>query len=245
MTALRSQAAVWALVLAACQGMFELRDPCDGVTCSGHGECTSVDDDTRAVCVCDTGYRAEGLDCVAASADGDADEDVDRENDVCVPRCSGRECGPDGCGGRCLPGCIPGDVCDEDTGHCECVPSCEGRECGPDGCGGACPPGCGEWQICHDGKCELLCEESSCWGNPCSGVSRCEDGSRCVPIPPFEDEGSICSPPCRDDMDCPDIAPGHERCSPEGCIIDCESSADCPCGLECRDLFGLYMFCYP
>jgi hypothetical protein len=37
--------------------------PCDGVTCSGHGDCAVVGAD--AVCDCATGYHAEGLACVA------------------------------------------------------------------------------------------------------------------------------------------------------------------------------------
>ena len=39
---------------------------------------------------------------------------------VCVPACSGKECGPDGCDGTCGVGCGPELVCDEPTG--ECVP---------------------------------------------------------------------------------------------------------------------------
>ena len=73
-------------------------DPCEGVTCSGHGAC--FDDDETAVCVCDDGYHSEGLEC------------------ECAPDCDGRECGPDGCGGTCGDGCSLGEVCNEDTGQC-------------------------------------------------------------------------------------------------------------------------------
>ena len=36
----------------------------------------------------------------------------------CVPDCAGRECGDDGCGGSCLPGCDSGYYCNS-SHHCE------------------------------------------------------------------------------------------------------------------------------
>ncbi|MFO0714774.1 MAG: hypothetical protein U0353_33350 [Sandaracinus sp.] len=41
--------------------------------------------------------------------------------DACVPRCTGRECGPDGCGGTCAPGCSGGALCAGD-GTCGPAP---------------------------------------------------------------------------------------------------------------------------
>ncbi len=38
-------------------------DACTGVTCSGHGTCESLDDQTTPRCRCDPGYRADGLEC--------------------------------------------------------------------------------------------------------------------------------------------------------------------------------------
>jgi len=74
-----------------------------------------------------------------------------------TPDCSDRECGSDGCGGTCSPGCVAGTVCNESSGQCEdCVESCSGKECGPDGCGGTCAPGCGPDEICYGGTCETL-----------------------------------------------------------------------------------------
>ena len=54
----------------------------------------------------------------------------------CVTSCGGKECGPNGCGGTCAPGCDAGETCNEVTGLCEggCVPSCTGKCCGDDGC---------------------------------------------------------------------------------------------------------------
>ncbi len=39
--------------------------PCEGVSCSGRGQCVSEDE--QAYCFCDEGFRAEELRCVAAS----------------------------------------------------------------------------------------------------------------------------------------------------------------------------------
>lgn len=36
----------------------------------------------------------------------------------CVPQCDGKECGTDGCGGQCAPGCGAGETCDASKGIC-------------------------------------------------------------------------------------------------------------------------------
>ncbi|MCK5805606.1 MAG: hypothetical protein KAI66_22430 [Lentisphaeria bacterium] len=54
----------------------------------------------------------------------------------CVPACDGLECGLDGCGGTCQPGCTPETQCE--NGVCVCRPDCISKECGDDGCGGSC-----------------------------------------------------------------------------------------------------------
>lgn len=38
----------------------------------------------------------------------------------CTPQCDGKECGPDGCGGECVPGCAPGQICG-DSGLCKII----------------------------------------------------------------------------------------------------------------------------
>ena len=73
-----------ALVLAGCHGLFEDRPPsdlCDGVDCSGHGECILIEDGSRTACYCGTGYHAEEMECVLVGADGDADGDADSDID--------------------------------------------------------------------------------------------------------------------------------------------------------------------
>jgi hypothetical protein len=72
---------------------------------------------------------------------------------VCTPRCEGRECGDDGCGGQCGT-CPWGTACDWAAGYCypTCIPSCENRQCGDDGCGGTCGD-CQPGTTCQDGWC--------------------------------------------------------------------------------------------
>jgi len=81
----------------------------------------------------------------------------------CVPDCTGRECGSDGCTGTCGPGCFGATPdCNETTGQCECMPDCAGRECGADGCGGTCEPGCGSAPcVIATGTCPS-CGDSTC-----------------------------------------------------------------------------------
>ena len=60
------------LALAACDDGGGDDGPCDGVTCSGHGKCANRSG--TAICNCDTGYHADGVNCVA---DADPCEGVD------------------------------------------------------------------------------------------------------------------------------------------------------------------------
>ena len=47
-----------------CEGGVCIDQPCDGVDCSGHGECVADGEDEA--CDCDPGYFAEGLECLEA-----------------------------------------------------------------------------------------------------------------------------------------------------------------------------------
>jgi hypothetical protein len=92
---------------------------------------------------------------------------------ACVPECAGKACGPDGCGGFCGQ-CLPGAVCDANTGQCSvlcapcqsgyvcndsgqcvCTPNCSGKTCGSDSCGGTCGT-CSFPFICRNGNCALI-----------------------------------------------------------------------------------------
>lgn len=69
------------LAVVACQGLFEEREPCDDVFCSGHGDCW--DNGENAECRCDHGYVANGTECLLIDeADADADADADVDSDV-------------------------------------------------------------------------------------------------------------------------------------------------------------------
>jgi hypothetical protein len=65
---------------------------------------------------------------------------------ACQPDCTGRSCGPDGCGGEC-GSCSEPSFCST-GGQCEpCVPDCAGRACGDDSCSGSCGA-CGAGEVC-------------------------------------------------------------------------------------------------
>ena len=114
----------------------------------------------------------------------------------CTPQCDGKQCGPDGCGGECLPGCIYRAECSQD-GQCTQCPADYPQMCAPNGCWSAEVP-------CDTvGSCSL---EDGCWGCLDEGQSYCCDGIYicCPPDEPYpcsdgycyenpgECEGTIC-----------------------------------------------------
>ena len=113
----------------------------------------------------------------------------------CVPDCSGKTCGDDGCGGSCGT-CEIGSLCE--AGQCvegPCEPSCQGKDCGPDGCGGdcgACPEGqgCSVNGLCLD-VCVPNCEGKVCGSDGCGGsCGSCASGEDC--------EAGLCVGGCGD-----------------------------------------------
>lgn len=56
----------WVWLSAGCDEKKK-SDPCGGITCSGHGDCTLVDGEPT--CGCDDGYVADGLHCVDAGGE--------------------------------------------------------------------------------------------------------------------------------------------------------------------------------
>lgn len=73
--------------------------PCYSETCSDYGTCEVQGE--NPVCICNDGYApGEDLSC------------------VCVPDCTGRQCGGNGCGEQCAPGCGEGEFCDDAAGQC-------------------------------------------------------------------------------------------------------------------------------
>jgi len=145
--------------------------------------------------------EALGLDCYAAweNAEGCA-PDMDRpaltcdpasghqsdycvcrsENATCVPDCSGKSCGDDGCGGPC-GSCDQGASCVDN--QCDCVP----KTCTSElmHCGGGYDDGCGGTFSCS-GVCppEHACQSGFCGGPP----APCLSGD-CPAFPGAQGEG--------------------------------------------------------
>src|SRR5262245_54858048 len=89
---------------------------------------------------------------------------------VCAPKCAGKKCGDDGCGGNC--GLCSVDQTCNPSGQCVCTPNCTNKTCGPNGCGGSCG-------ICGAGT---SCSAGSCVPNGCDPVANlgCTPGNDCL-----------------------------------------------------------------
>lgn len=158
----------------------------------------------------------------------------------CVPDCTGKECGPDGCGGFCGY-CKEGDTCKD--GRCvKCVPDCTGKECGDDGCGGSCGQ-CQGTDVCDRGHCRpcnkeclegMNCGSAECGSGPCQSeynynpyTPYCQNGdvcrdNYCVPCDPYCKDRECGSDGC--DGSCGECGP-CEQCISHHCkpIPDCEA----------------------
>lgn len=110
-----------------------------------------------------------------------SDNDEENESAECEPDCRGKQCGDDGCNGKCGE-CERGNyICQ--SGRCVCVPLCAGKQCGPDMCGaycGSCAPG----RICDNERGQCICGADSCGGEcgTCPAGKRCDVG-HCTCIP--------------------------------------------------------------
>ncbi len=130
----------------------------------------------------------------------------------CVPECSGKLCGDDGCGGVCGL-CEVGQECD--AGTC-CTPACLDIHCGDNGCGGVCGL-CLEGQLCtFEGMCcSPHCEGKTCGSDGCGGdCGTCGEGALCT-------HGNCCVPAC-----------DGKNCGDDGCGGTC---GICPPGGSCLD----------
>jgi len=86
-----------------------------------------------------------------AAVDGAMDTDP-----ACVPNCTDKDCGDDGCGGTC-GSCLPGEFCTSEA-TCEigeCIPDCDGKTCGSDGCQGSCGV-CAAGETCLQSTCAVV-----------------------------------------------------------------------------------------
>lgn len=171
----------------------------------------------------------------------------DIPKDICTPYCDHKECGDDGCGGRCGT-CFFGECSD---GTCTCIPDCTDRKCGDDGCGETCGT-CGYGE-CIDGQCECEpdCDDHLCGNDGCGGLcgESCEDNQVCIGWPISNDPKMGWERVCKDVpygwcdywckcYDCPDTQDGPWMHS---LIENCYGQAHA--GVECEQLCYSYYAC--
>lgn len=136
----------------------------------------------------------------------------------CVPQCSGKTCGPNGCDGSCGT-CSSTESCNAGVCKPKCSPNCTNKQCGPDGCGGSCG-GCKAEETCNAGvcspNCTPNCTNKQCGGDGCGkSCGSCDTGLLCVSGRCVSD----CTPNC-----------GNRQCGDDGCGQSCgECAADKSC----------------
>jgi hypothetical protein len=169
--------------------------------------------------VCGPGTHLAGEECVPDADTTDAADTSGTDTGPCIPDCSGRVCGFDGCDDVCGD-CTGNNQCSAE-GRCiqpGCVPNCSGRACGEDQCGGICG-GCDDpaEPFCELGLCVKECLPS-CLGKVC-GPDGC--GGSCEGATGGCDGGETCS--------------SHGHCVPTAwtCdqrLYDAGDHCDCGCG---------------
>ncbi|MBM4371032.1 MAG: hypothetical protein FJ098_05220, partial [Deltaproteobacteria bacterium] len=163
----------------ACAGGLMCQDNvCVEPTCAG--ACGGKAD---MGCWCDTGCFSYGDCCPDVCEEC---PDLDPEACACVPDCTGKECGSNGCWGTCGT-CGDGTFCD-DAGTCQAC-DCGAQNCGWDECGNPCGAlngQCAEGSWCNSGTCQecdcgtAVCGTDEC-GNFCGALEgECAAGLACV-----------------------------------------------------------------
>lgn len=176
---------------------------CGNGVCGPDEDCATCPQDCGACC--GNGACANGESCASCAADcgcADGERCADDRNACvaeCVPQCDGRNCGEDGCGGRCGE-CDAADACEAGVCVVICTPDCDGRVCGGDGCGGRCGE-CDADAQCMAGQCEPICQPNcagrACGADGCGGVcgacdgnAACDAAGQCAPQGPIEAAGT-------------------------------------------------------
>jgi len=181
----------------------------------------------------------------------------------CEPQCDGKQCGPDGCGGNCPPGCGPNATCQGGTCVCTgracgsaccaagevcyggacCKPSCSGKECGTDGCGGSCGSCPGTLACGADGKCGCVGGLTRCDTECVDTLSDAHHCGDCTTVceTPLVCANGTCSETCPEgytncDGSCADLQSNHDHCG--SCERACGPEAVCVQG-ECACENGL------
>ncbi len=207
----------------------------DGSSCTpGERMCSKSD-----VLLCDAGGAwsllktcSPGTECV----DGDC---VVSEG-ACLPDCTGKTCGDDGCGGQCGT-CNQNETCV--SGTCTCLPDCSQKVCGDDGCGGSCGT-CPVGKTCQTGTC-VDCSQEGCTAE---GITKCgvevgtyyfcsvQDGCYTWDGPkPCKDGAECVDGKCQCDGDCTGLECGDDGCG--GNCGNCQSGESCQDGV-CKPLGG-------
>lgn len=168
----------------------------------------------------------------------------------CVPRCTGKRCGADGCGGSC-GSCGAGEACQ--GGRCvstNCSPPCPANQvCQNGSCG--CPPGT---KTCPsqgpDGSCHECCvngggsaPDPECNGNANGNYCTDHDGDQiyiCGCYVGTRNCGDGVCVTCCETQHCSQVSfPEHRVCAAGQCLCDTENGFfECPAGSfhsrECR-----------
>ena len=167
---------------------------------------------------------------------------------ACTPDCSGRECGDDGCGGQCTPGCGADESCDT-AGQCICNiglslcgNACVSLATDNNHCG-TCGNACGGSESCQAGvcipNCTPDCSGKTCGDDGCGGTcGSCRAGQSCAAgncmCPAGTTEcGTTCANTDSDPLHCGGCdtpCAGGELCAGGSC--SCTPTCD---GLSCGD----------
>jgi len=217
---------------------------CSGDCCAAH-DSVGCDDPSVTKCVC-------GMDsfcCEVMWDDYCAQEAKDqcKAQCGCKPQCTGKQCGPDGCGGAC-GFCPPNAWCDA-NGQCVvvCQPQCTGKQCGPDGCGGTCGT-CPIGSQCNSqGTCVCVpdcwnkdCGDDGCGGScgTCGAFQTCTPSGKCKYVTPLCGDGN-CMAMIGEDCDvCPQdcgVCCPNGQC--EAKFLETCKSCEADCGKCCGNNF--------
>ncbi len=240
-----------AFAAAGCDDDGEAADPCDGITCSGHGTCSVAGD--AAVCTCDAGFTEDGTTCIADVADA----------------CEGNECdvnatcNPDGDVYSCE--CNAGYSGDGTTCVADVADACAGNECDvnatctPDGEDYTCECNAGfsgDGTTCAPDVVDA-CEGNECDVNPPTRLTSVQRGLRGAARPaslfPLTPDGDTYTCECNAGFsgDGTTCTLDGESCDPDAeenacaytclpldagggvCVDVCEEDAQCPQGWRC------------
>ena len=190
---------------------------CDGKECGDDGcggtcgQCDGLEECGEGG-HCDCPFEQCGGACCESS------DETCHQGACCLPDCTGKDCGSDGCGGVCAD-CPEQYACVDEgkTAVCEamCAEFCAGLECGNAGLKEECECGsCGDGNPCTDDVCtdQQQCNypantESCDDGNPCTGQDTCADGLCAGELLPLDQLAELdCL--CTEDADCTEIENG-------------------------------------